>query len=96
MVLFDGPYRKISIPNNLDRSSVCLTAVVIFAPLRWWGMRKSFTFYFLITVGKMLLLGDQLTSRSKKTSCFSLQEINSVFRPFWDVTFSVMAVATSR
>ncbi len=37
-----------------------------------------------------------MTSRREKTSCFSLWEINLIFRPFWDVTFSVTASATSR
>ena len=33
----NGPVKKINILDNIDRSSVCLTAVVIFARLRWWG-----------------------------------------------------------
>ncbi len=37
MPLFDGPVKKNNILINYYRSSVCLTAAVIFARLRWWG-----------------------------------------------------------
>ncbi len=38
MSLFDGPAKKkYTVLFNHYRSSVCLTAAVIFARLRWWG-----------------------------------------------------------
>ncbi len=37
MPLFDGTVKKISILDNIARSSVCLTVAVIFALLHWWG-----------------------------------------------------------
>ncbi len=43
MPLFDGSVKKINILDNIDRSSVCLTVVVIFALLRWWGNEKGDT-----------------------------------------------------
>ncbi len=47
MSLFDGPVKKINILINYYRSSVCLTAVVIFARLRWWGRLKKLYFYIV-------------------------------------------------
>ena len=41
MPFFDGSVKKINRLDNIDRSSVCLTAVVIFARLRWWGKKMT-------------------------------------------------------
>ena len=59
MSLFDGPVKKINIPINYYRSSVCLTAAVIFARLRWWGS-WLFNIDFLIS-----------NRLNKKLFCFS-------------------------
>ncbi len=43
MSLFDGSVKKINMLLNVDRSSVCLTVAVIFAPLRWWDWHDEAT-----------------------------------------------------
>ncbi len=45
MLPYERARKKINILDNIDRSSVCLTAVVIFAQLRWGGGHFS-AFYF--------------------------------------------------
>ena len=59
MLPYERYRQKNNILDNIDRFSVCQTAVVIFARLRWWGKynfptahtRAIFKFYLLYNNG---------------------------------------------